>query len=267
MSRPIVLDNGAGGGTVRLNDYNTGVTTHTYSGVISGGGGFNRSASTAGTGGVTVFTGDNTYTGATLIHDGTLQLGIGGTTGSLSPSSSIQIDSTGTLRFDHTTGADFVQGTNFSSTAITGLGKVVKEGTATLTLNVANTFSGGLTINKGTVIALADGALGAGGVNLLGSSVTLTLQSGATNNYIADSASLTIQLDSTVNLNYTGTDVVAGLIVNGVAQGPGVYDSTNTAEFFGMGSITVVPEPATMAMMALGAGLLVGVQRFRRKLR
>ena len=27
--------------------------------------------------------------------------------------------------------------------------------------------------------------------------------------------------------------------------------------------ITVVPEPTTLAMMALGAGLLVGVQRFR----
>jgi hypothetical protein len=35
----------------------------------------------------------------------------------------------------------------------------------------------------------------------------------------------------------------------------------------GSGSITVVPEPTTMAMMALGAGLLVSVQRFRRKLR
>ena len=33
------------------------------------------------------------------------------------------------------------------------------------------------------------------------------------------------------------------------------------------GTITVVPEPTTMAMMALGAGLLVGMQRFRRKLR
>jgi len=35
----------------------------------------------------------------------------------------------------------------------------------------------------------------------------------------------------------------------------------------GTGTITVVPEPTTVAMMALGAGLLVGVQRFRRKLR
>jgi hypothetical protein len=31
--------------------------------------------------------------------------------------------------------------------------------------------------------------------------------------------------------------------------------------------INVVPEPTTLAMVALGAGLLVGLQRFRRKLR
>jgi hypothetical protein len=33
------------------------------------------------------------------------------------------------------------------------------------------------------------------------------------------------------------------------------------------GTIVAVPQPTTLAMMALGAGLLVGVERFRRKLR
>jgi len=32
-------------------------------------------------------------------------------------------------------------------------------------------------------------------------------------------------------------------------------------------TIVAVPEPTTLAMVALGAGLLVGVPRFRRKLR
>jgi hypothetical protein len=44
-------------------------------------------------------------------------------------------------------------------------------------------------------------------------------------------------------------------------------DWTTGANWSGGTAPTVVPEPATMAMMALGAGLLVGVQRFRRKLR
>ena len=264
MARPIVLDNGAGAGSVRLNDVSVSGTTHTYSGLISGTGRYNRSG-----GGLTVFLADNTYTGTTTITNGTLQLGNGGTTGSLSPSSTISFASaSGVLRFDHTSGADFVQGTNFSSTAITGAGQIIKEGTASLTFNVANSFSGGLTINKGTVIATANGALGTGAVNLNAANVTLTLQGGVNPNFIADTATLTIGFSTdTVNLNYTGTEVVGGLMVEGSTIGPGTYGSGDFAEFMGTGTITVVPEPATMAMMALGGSLLVGVQRFRRKLR
>jgi len=142
-------------------------------------------------------------------------------------------------------------------------GSLTKIGSGTLSLTNSNTFTGGTLINAGTLIAAHDGALGRGNVSLTASSVTLTLQSGATNNYINDSATLTIALNATVNLNYTGTDVVAGLIVNGVSQAPGIYGSSNFSEFMGTGTITVVPEPTTLAMMALGAGLLVGVQRFR----
>lgn len=269
MSRPIVIDNGAGTSTARLSDFNLSGSTHTYSGVISGNGSYNRSSS-GPAGGLTVFTADNTYTGSTTVNSGTLQLGIGGTTGSLSPSSTISIAAAGTLRFDHTSGADFVQGTNFSSAAITGAGKIIKDGTSSLTFNVANTFAGGLTINKGTVIALADGALGTGNVSLTAGSITLTLQSGATNNYIADSATLSYVSTDIINLTYTGTDTVTGLTVDGVAQGAGVYGASfinPDGVFAGTGSITVVPEPTTVAMMVLGGSLLVGMQRFRRKLR
>lgn len=265
MTRPIVIDNGSGGGTAQLSDFNTSGSTHTYSGVISGNGSYSRSVS-SGNGGVTIFLAENTYTGTTTVNNGTLQLGNGGTTGSLSPSSAIQINAGGTLGFFHTSGADFVQGTNFSSTAITGAGKIVKEGISSLTFNVANTFSGGLTIIGGTVIATADGALGTGNVSLIsGYGVVLTLQ-GITN-ALSDTGTLTVALDSTVNLNYTGSDVVSGLVVGGTSYGPGTYGSGDFTQFMGPGTITVVPEPATVAMMVLGAGLLMGAQRFRRKLR
>ena len=265
MARPIVLDNGGGAGAVRLNDVSVSGTTHTYSGLISGTGRYNRSG-----GGLTVFLADNTYTGTTTVTNGTLQLGNGGTTGSLSPSSVISFaSSSGTLIFDHTSGSDFVQGTNFSSSAITGAGQIIKEGTSSLTFNVANTFSGGLTINKGTVVATADGALGTGGINLNAASVTLTLQGGVNPNFIADTATLTIGFNTdTVNLNYTGTEVVGGLIIEGSPVAPGTYGAGGDfPELMGTGTITVVPEPTTLAMMALGASMLVGVQRFRRKLR
>ena len=85
--------------------------------------------------------------------------------------------------------------------------------------------------------------------------------------FINNAATLTIGFASdTVNLNYTGTEVVGGLIVAGSAVGPGTYSSSDFSELLGTGTITVVPEPATIAMMILGAGLLAGAQRFRRKL-
>jgi hypothetical protein len=87
---------------------------------------------------------------------------------------------------------------------------------------------------------------------------------------IASTATLFYVNTDTINLNYSGNTTINGLTVDGVAQAAGVYGAgfiNPDNAFFGTGTITVVPEPATLAMMGLGAGLLLGVQRFRRKLR
>ena len=72
------------------------------------------------------------------------------------------------------------------------------------------------------------------------------------------------------NLNYTGTDVVGGIVLNGVPQLVfGTYGSPasgadfQSADFLGMGTLTLIPEPATY--MLLGFGVLVCAQQFRRK--
>ena len=70
FTRPIVIDNGPIGLT-RLSSFNT-TGNQTFSGVISGNGGYNRSASATGTGAATIFTAANTYTGNTVVNDGTL---------------------------------------------------------------------------------------------------------------------------------------------------------------------------------------------------
>ena len=142
-------------------------------------------------------------------------------------------------------------------------------GSSTLTLNNVNTYSGETqeTISGSTIVVSAGGTLGTGNVRLTAGTVTLTL-SGPTQ--IASTATLFYVNTDTINLNYIGTDTIAGLTVDGVSQGAGVYGAgflNPDGAFFGSGTITVVPEPTTVAMMALGAGLLVGVQRFRRKLR
>jgi hypothetical protein len=77
------------------------------------------------------------------------------------------------------------------------------------------------------------------------------------------------------NLNYAlgQTDVVGGLVLGGVAQTtPGTYGSSASGALFqsdtffaGTGTLTLIPEPSTWAMTIMGAGLLMSVQRFRRK--
>jgi len=271
MSRPIVIDNGVTGGTARLTDFNATGTTHTYDGVISGNGSYNRSVS-SGTGGTTIFTASNTYTGTTTVNSGILQLGSGGTTGSLSASSAITVNTAGTFAINRSNAV--VQGTDFSGAAIAGAGKFLQAGSGTTTLNIANTYSGGTTISGGTLIASADGALGTGNVSLTGGTVTLTLQSGATNNYIADTASISIVSGAVTNLNYAlgQTDIVNGITLGGVVQtAQGTYGSSTSgatfqsAFFTGNGTLTLVPEPSTWMMIGVGAVLLAGVQRFRRK--
>jgi len=100
----------------------------------------------AGTG-AEVLTGANTYTGTTTISGGTLQLGNGGTTGSLSTSSVI-VDN-GNFTIDES--GPVTQGSSFSTVVLSGTGGFTQAGTGTTTLNLLNTFSGTTTIAKGAI--------------------------------------------------------------------------------------------------------------------
>ena len=94
--------------------------------------------------GTAILTGSNTYTGATTISAGTLQLGTGTSAGSLSSSTTIAV----------TTGAifDYNLSTSMTLTArVSGAGTLQKDGAGTLTMSGANTFSGNLIVNAGTL--------------------------------------------------------------------------------------------------------------------
>ena len=140
----------------------------TFQGVIAGSGGL------AVTGGREVLAGANTYSGGTTIAQGTLQLGNGGTTGSIVG----DVTNSGTLAFNRSNAVTF-------GGSISGSGAVQQLGTGTTTLTGISTYSGATTVDAGTL--QVDGTLASAvtvnaGATLRGSGSigALTLNAGAT---------------------------------------------------------------------------------------
>ncbi|MNO29715.1 Outer membrane protein IcsA autotransporter precursor [compost metagenome] len=111
--------------------------------------------------GTLVLTDSNTYTAGTRITAGTLQLGNGGTTGSILGN----VANDGALVFNRNDGQTF-------GGIISGSGRVSKLGNDTLTLTGANTYSGATTVAQGT--------LRAGAVDTFSASSAHTIAPGAT---------------------------------------------------------------------------------------
>ncbi len=118
----------------------------TFAGVISGAGGVAQAGS-----GTTILTGASTYLGGTKIVGGALQLGDGGTTGSIIG----DVLDFGALAFDRSDAVTFA-GT------ISGAGSVSQIGSGSTTLTATNTYSGVTVLSGGTLIAGNNSALGTG---------------------------------------------------------------------------------------------------------
>ncbi|MBR1018954.1 autotransporter domain-containing protein [Bradyrhizobium viridifuturi] len=149
-------------------------------------GGAGTGAAVAISGGTVIMTGANTYSGGTTINSGTLQLGNGGTTGSIIG----DVANNGKLAFDRSNTIAF-------SGTISGNGKVAQIGSGTLSLSAANTYSGGTTLSAGItqVNASSTGAPGAVTSGPLGTGVVTfdggTLQAGGAYT-IANTAAINI---------------------------------------------------------------------------
>ncbi len=139
--------------TLTLTGTNTG--DNILAAIIGDNGG--ATALTKSGAGTWVLTGANSYTGATTISTGVLQIGNGGTTGSLSASSALSND--GILAFNRTDAV--VQGTDFAG-VISGSGGVIQAGSGMLTLNGDNTYAGETNVRAGTLEVTSNNALGTG---------------------------------------------------------------------------------------------------------
>jgi len=103
---------------------------------------------TKGGSGTLILTGTNTYTGGTSINQGTLQIGNGGSSGSIVGG----VMDNGSLVFDRSDNVTFAD-------VVYGNGALAQMGGGTLILTGINTYTGGTTIGHGTL------QIGDGGVN------------------------------------------------------------------------------------------------------
>jgi fibronectin-binding autotransporter adhesin len=187
-----------GSGTVALDGATLTLTTVSgrganFAGVIGGTGGVTKSLSSAVT-----FTGNNTYTGGTTISAGTLQLGDGGTAGSIIGA----VTDNGMLIFNRSDSSTFAGN-------ISGTGAIQKLGSGTLTLTGTNTYTGTTTISAGKlVVSNSTGSgTGTGAVNVtagaLGGAGTISgLVTVSANAHLAPGASPgTLNLTGGLTLN------------------------------------------------------------------
>ncbi|RFW92514.1 autotransporter-associated beta strand repeat-containing protein, partial [Salmonella enterica] len=187
-------------------------TSGTFDNAISGSGQVVKSGDK-----MLTLSGANSYSGGTLISDGTLvasnveALGTG--------------DVTNNATLELNTGGDFTNN-------ISGSGQVVKSGDDALALSGANSYTGGTLISSGTLVATNVDALGSGDVT---DNATLELNTGGTfDNAISGSGQVVKSGDETLTLSgsntYTGGTLISdGTLVASNVEALGTGDVTDDA--------------------------------------
>ncbi|MBC8128288.1 MAG: autotransporter-associated beta strand repeat-containing protein, partial [Gloeobacteraceae cyanobacterium ES-bin-144] len=161
--------------------------------------------------GTLVLSANNTYSGGTLVSNGILMIGDGGSTGALGGG---EVTNHGEMVFNRTG--------NFSvSTTIGGSGKLTKDGSGTMTLLGVNDYSGETTIRNGKMLVDGTATQSAFTVNdggILGGSGSigdLTVQSGGkvspgNSSGILATGNLVMQLGSTLECEINGANPGTG---------------------------------------------------------
>lgn len=239
----------ANSGTLNFNQTNSA----TISSVISGSGAVNQNG-----GGITILSGANTYTGATTIVAGTVA---GGAADAFSAASAAMVNGSGTLDlggYDQAIGslagngrvtnngnsgiATLTVGGDGSSTTFSGSLEdgaqaqlaLTKTGIGTLVLDGAESYSGGTTVNGGTLQLGAGGSLSPSGgltvqsfgiFDLNGHSQTVASLSGSMGIVALGSGALTV--DQSSDTTYAGSISGGGSLIK-TGTGSLVLNGVNT---------------------------------------
>ncbi len=232
LNRSLILDEN-GGIDVALNQI-------TWAGVISGSGQLIKSGA-----GELFLTGNNTYSGGTLIAGGVLRFdtaadmdkwgtntaitlnggSIGNTTSTPAATSinrNITVEGAGG-------GIDVALHPLIWAGNISGTGKFVKSGDGELELTGTNTYSGGTLISKGGLRVASDAVLGTAGTGItINNNATLRAAASFTSarNLALTGAGGVFQVDDGMTLSLTG--VVSGSSLTKVDRGTLILTGTNT---------------------------------------
>lgn len=220
--------------TVSLKGIATAGQTNDLTGVISGTGSVQQNGT-----GTTILSGASTYTGATTVNAGTLQIGDDFTSGtSIATSGKVKVNGNGTLAIDLADTDTFVNavslnstdtsvntiasGTNTLSGVISGSGALNQTGSGTTILTAKETYNGTTTVSNGI--------LQIGSITTAGSIVnhpvevtaggTLSLVNVIGNKFVnsVSNSSLGVSL-GTLDVNSANTNTITGAVSDGVYGG------------------------------------------------
>jgi autotransporter-associated beta strand protein len=202
-----------GGGDIVINGaliYGRSGSLTTLS-TISGGGSVTQQGP-----GLTVLAGINSYTGATNVSGGTLQIGNGDS--ATLASTTVNLSNSGAIAFNHSTTVNYAG-------IISGAGSVIKAGSGTLVLSATNTYSGTTIVNNGKLYAT-------GAVNPSGA---ITVNSGGLFGGTVTAGAATVNPGGGIEGGYNGAGTLT--LASLTYTGSGTFLANNFTNFPASGSV------------------------------
>ena len=213
-----------GSGTLTTGNDNTSTT---YSGIVSGDGGLTKAGS-----GTLILAGDNTFSGPTTISGGALQIGDGGTAGSLAG----DVVDNGSLVFNRSDAVAYAGN-------ISGSGSLQTIGDGRLELSGSNSFLGGTSIDGGVLAVGSADALGSvGTISFAGGRLQFTAEN--TTDY---SGRFSTTAAEAFSIDTNGQDVT---FATGLASRGG------TLEKLGVGTLTLAGNSTYTGLTTISGGTL-----------
>ncbi|TWD48950.1 outer membrane autotransporter protein [Agrobacterium vitis] len=175
--------------------------------------------------GTLILTGLNSYTGGTTVTQGTLQIGNGGTSGSILG----DVVNSGVLAFNRSDAGTYAG-------SLSGSGIFNKLGSGTLTLTGTNTYTGNTNVNAGTLIVGGGQAIGDTSAVSVANGARLTVQSNETVGSIAGAGNITLAGAKLTAGGNNSSTIYSGVIDGSgglVKTGSGVLVLTGTSSYTG----------------------------------